>query len=228
MADLGQLAKEGGFNIPNLASISTLLLWILGSILVLGTLAIGFYLWFSARKYNQTIIIFKKIGGKTYPYLQDKAKPVRISQAGDYLFLTRKTKKYLPRPEIEMSKNEFWFYERKDGEWINFGLQDIDKAQQEANAIFVDRDMRYARTGIQKNLDKRLQQMTFWQKWGNTILTILFIIIITVCLVTLFSNLDKIAKQLETTASAVEHLAKSVDLMMQRSTSGAIPINHTG
>lgn len=177
-------------------------------------------------KYNKKIVLFRKVGNKIMPVLRDKAMFERVGTGGDYWCRMRKFKKILPRPQIQTEKNTFWFFEREDGEWINFSLGDFDKQlKNNANISYIDEDMRLQRLGIQKNLIARFQKITFWDKYGGTIVFLGFTVIVTVCLVVLFQKMTNAWTQAQMMAAAVRDMAIEVHNMAARVTSGAVPVS---
>ena len=188
---MGVLDDTLGVSIPsiNTGSIVSILMYAgVGLVVLIGLVLLCYWI-YDRMKYNRTIVIFKKINNRICPVGHDKAKLERIGLAGDYWLKTKKFKKILPRPRIECGVNTFWYYEREDGEWINFSLKDIDEQMREAGAYFTDEDMRLQRLGIEKNLRDRLVKEGFWAKYGTTVMTIVFLLIVTVCLVVLFQKM---------------------------------------
>jgi len=195
----------------NLGTIGTVFLWGLGIILV-GLIIIGIVIYFvNKSKYKQQIWVFKRIGGVPMLHIIDKARQVAFGMAGDRLVQMKKMKKFLPPPRIQMGKNIFWFWEREDGEMVNFSLQDIDEVQKKAGAYYVDTDMRMQRLGIEKNLKERLEQQGFFAKYGSTIAGVIFVIMVTVALVVLFSNLKDVATSMDNMASSVNEMAQGIN-----------------
>lgn len=176
-------------------------------------------------KFNKKIVLFRRVGNKIMPVLRDKAMFERVGTGGDYWCRMRKFKKILPRPMIQTEKNTYWFFEREDGEWINFSLGDWDKQMKEAKISYIDEDMRLQRLGIQKNLLARFQKITFWDKYGGTIMFLGFIVIVTVCLVVLFQKMTNAWTQAEGMSRSVMLMAQTVDKMASRVTSGAVPVS---
>ena len=214
---------------PNIdmAQVGNWIIYLLIGLLIAGLLAVTAYLIIDSKKYNKIIVLFKRVNGKPQKYFVDKGMFERIGQAGDYWLRTKRMKKILARPKIETAKNEFWYWEREDGEWINFTIEDIDEVQKKAKAYFVDEDMRLQRVGIQKNLEQRYNKQSFWEKYGTLIGGLIFVIIVTICLVVLFNNLGKLTKALPELASSLNNIANTMRDIMTRTQSGAIPINST-
>lgn len=197
---------------------------VLGMMIIAG-ISIGVIWWFmNFLRYNKKIKWFNKVGNEIVPVADYKAWFQRIGTAGDTWANVKKLKRLLPKPRKQMGKNEYWFYEREDGEAINFSLQNFDADMKKAGAYFVDEDMRLQRLGIQKNLENRFQKVTFWQKYGGMIMNLAFLMIVTVCLVVLFKEMKdnwSIGAQM---AQAVRDMALEVKNMRTQFGSGAVPV----
>ena len=175
--------------------------WMIIVIIIIGLFTVFIILFLLNRKYNKKIIIFEKIGKSFVPSRKDKAMEVKFSTAGDSITYLRKHKKYLPTPSIQTGNREYWYFIREDGEWINFGLEDLDEASREVGARFLDKEMRYARTSIQKGLKDRYEQQSAWQKYGIYILSFGYVALIGVMVWLLF---DKWVDLAQTTKGAVD------------------------
>lgn len=208
----------------SLSDIGRISIWIIGAILFLAAAGFFTYWLILKLKYNKKIILFRKVGNKIVPVMIDKGMFERVGTAGDYWCRTKRMKKILPRPVIQMGKNEFWFYEREDGEWINIGLKDFDADMKKAGVYYVDEDMRLQRLGIQKNLRERFQKVTFWQKYGGLIMNVIFVLVMTVCLVVLFREMKGNWAAATSMATAVRDMAQQVENMYRRVGSGAQPL----
>lgn len=217
---LGGIGIGGGLDF---GSLGTIFLWGIGFIVILGLLAWG-VVWFISRKaYSQKIWIFKRIAGVPMLSFIDNGKFMAFGMAGDRLLQLKKLKKFLPVPQIQMGKNIYWFYEREDGEYINFSLTDIDKVQKEAGAYYVDTDMRMQRLGIEKNLRERLTKLSFFEKYGTAIAGVIFVIMVTVALVVLFSQLKEVTTALDSTAQSVNAMASAVNQFYTARVGGEAP-----
>lgn len=210
----------GGFDMGTIGSI---FIWIFISLLVVGVIG-GIIIFFYLKKsYKFKIWVFGRVGGVPMLKAIDKGKLMAFGMAGDRLLKLQKLKKYLPPPQIQMGKDLYWFYEREDGEYINFSLEDIDVKQKEAGAYYVDTDMRMQRLGIEKNLRQRLEKQGFFEKYGSTIAGIIFVVMVTICLVVLFSNLKSVADSLDRVAGSVSEMASSVEQFYTARTGGKAP-----
>jgi len=211
--------------LPSKASLSSFAFIFLIIILVVVLLTVLVLYILNQIKYNQKVVLFRKIGNQAIPAFSDRAIVERVGRGGDYWFRTKNSKKILPRPKIQMSKNLYWFFERSDGEWINFSLTDIDEQMKTAKAFYVDEDMRLQRLGIQKNLDLRFKKITFWDKYGGMIVTVIYLLIVTICLIMLFNKMEESWSLASEMASAVRDMAVVVKNLQVRATSGALAID---
>lgn len=197
--------------------------WIaLGIVFIGGLIAVGLVYFLQSLKFNKKIVLWKKVGNKKpQKVFEDKGKFDRVGNAGDFWCITKKLKKTLPRPSKQAGKNEYWFFEREDGEWINFDMGDIDEQMREAGAYYVDEDMRLQRLGIQKNLRDRFQKVSFWQKYGGMIMQIIYLLITTICLVILFKEMkDNWAVGREMASSVRDMAVEVANLRTQQVGSG--------
>ena len=217
------------FNIGG-GTLGTVLLWIFISILFIGIIVAIVVFIVYKRTYNQNIHIYKMIGNRPTLALIDKARVVRMGAVGDSLFQLRKLKKYIAPPTIQISPNTWWYWQRTaDSELINFTLGDVDEQMRKAGVKYVDTDMRMQRLGIEKNLRDRFEKIGFWSKYGATIMGLVFVIMVTIALVVLFSKLVDVSKALESTAGAIQKMAESIDKFYMNTqgggTSGLVPAN---
>ena len=223
---IGNALGEAGISLPkvNLASIGNVALYIIGGILLAGAVIFVVYFVIKKAKWNKNIELYRKVANRIVRVANDKAMAERVGTSGDYWLKTQKMKKTLPRPKIEMAKNTYWFYEREDGEWLNFELADIDAVMKKAGVYYIDEDMRLQRLGVQKNLKDRFMKETFWQKYGATIMLIIFVLFVTIALVVLFQKMTDNWKVAGETAKAIEHMAVAVENMAQRLGGGTVPV----
>jgi hypothetical protein len=224
----GNIAGVLGLGGIKLGTIGNVFLWIFIIIVLVGSIA-GFIIWWVMRKaYSKQIWIFGKVAGVPMLKFIDKAKLVAFGMAGDKLIYLKKSKKYLSPPQIQMGKNIYWYYEREDGEFINFSLNDLDEILKKAGCYYVDTDMRMQRLGIEKNLRDRLDRKSWLEKYGALVGGIVFMIMVTVCLVVLFSKLKDVATAIDSMASSVGQMATAVEKFYVKRTGGESPSDISG
>lgn len=195
-----------------------LLIFFIFLIIVGGLFGLWAWWYVSKKNFKYTIKIFEKVDGRYRPTITDNALERRIGEGGDTVFYLRKLKKIVPRPNIQTGNNTFWFAKREDGELINIGMEDIDLKMREAGVYYLDNELRYSRASLQKlNKDRNLKEK-FWDKYGNMILSIVFIVIIAVMLLLITSklmqvigNLDGVIKTSAVVMEKTEALLGAVD-----------------
>ncbi len=187
-------------------------------------IAIGTLVYVYMKKvYYKKIVIFERVGGHIQVTKKDVARNIRMGDAGDFILYTRKFKKFLPPASIQTGNNTYWYFIREDGEWINIGIKDIDEQMKEMNAHFLDKEMRFARTGMQKNLRERLQKITFWDKYGAMVIWTVYIVVVGIMTWLLFDKWIELSNSIK---SAMETAKQVMDL--QRETLQSIDNIRTG
>lgn len=215
--------KATGFAMPSFSGM-TMYVVVFLLIVVFGAIFIGgFYAYWTHKKYNKNIPVFSIVGARCQLIGEDTAMFQRVGDAGDFWCITKKWKKILPMPTIQMAPNTYWHFVREDGEWVNFGLGDIDKQMKSAGAYYIHEDMRLQRLGIQKNLRERLQQKNWWEKYGTTLVFFVVIIIIIILMIVLFKyQKDALAGAYEM-AEAVKNMAVQIENLGRGIGGGVIP-----
>ncbi|HEY0090020.1 MAG TPA: hypothetical protein VGB37_14335 [Candidatus Lokiarchaeia archaeon] len=207
------------FGISKLKGISIGNFLILTIICILIAGLIGFLVWrWYSKKYifiNQ-ISVFGMIGNKAGFLYEDRAKEVRFGHIGDTLFFLKKKKRYIPPAILQIAPKKFWFWRRSDGELINIGLEDLDEKMKRLGCFFIHSDMRMQRLGIEKNLQFRLQEQTFWQKYGGLIVNIAIFVIVTILMIVLFMEWRKTGVILSQIADKVGSYLETAQNVGQR------------
>jgi len=157
------------------------------SILIVGLIGFGIYIYLSRKQLKYTIPLYKMIGARPIKIGTYKAKDFKIGFAGDKLWYCPKAKKYIIPASIQTAPNEYPHFEREDGEWINFGLGDIDEQMKLAGVKYIHQDMRSNRIAISNLLEQRFKgKPSFWDKYGNMVAQAIFYMIVCICMVVIF------------------------------------------
>lgn len=175
-----------------MSGISIIAIVILVALVIMALVGIMVWIIVKKRTYIYTVQVWKDIGNKPTRAGVFKARTISIGRAGDQLMFVNKIKKYLPMPTIQSAPNEYWFWIREDGEWINFGVGDLDEDAQRTGVKYIHQDMRMQRLATDRLLEQRLMKKTFWEKWGNVIGMALLYIIIAVALTIFLFQYGKI------------------------------------
>lgn len=219
---------------PSMSGTVNTLTYVLIAFFVVVILGGGIFVYYVNKKFNKRIKLFRKAGDRVVKFAEDTGMFQKIGIEGDVWLKLRASKKILPKPRFEMSKDEFWYFERKDGEFVDFTLQDMNLAKSEAELCFVAEDMRLSRLGIGKILDAEFKKPSFWEKYGSSILAIIMMIIFIVGMIISYKHDETISKQAMATAQQIgpiseklEKIAMALDRTVSRGYSGAIPVNES-
>ena len=178
----------------------------------------GFLIWWRIikKKYWIKIHVFRLIGNVPTRVAIYEACEVPFGRAGDKLwkvagagfFAKMKAIKWLPVGKIQTAPREFWYYIREDGEWINFQMADLDEISKEAGIKFTNEDMRLQRLATERLLEQRLLEKSFWEKWGTAIMTIIFFLVIAVCMVVIFYQFSDLVDQISAVTQTQEETSR--------------------
>ncbi len=198
--DIAGTAREliPGLSVSGIFSVITTLF-----IFVFFLIAMGILLWFIILrlKFNKKIVIFEKINGRFEVVFRDKGMLMAVGESGDQILYVKRKKKVLPYPTIQAGRNTYWYFIRKDGEWVNFAMEDLDEAAGKAGAYFVDHDMRYSRLSLQDKFKERFEKFKFLEKYAGVIINVVAIVII---MVFLWLIVDKMIDLMGSVNSAIK------------------------
>jgi len=195
MGDVVNLS--GQFAGVNIGTIGVALLIFFLSVCLVCILGGGLYYWMQRRNLKYTIQLYKKIGSRVIRIATHKAKDFSISRAGDKLWHVPKAKKFIGVGSLQSGKNEYSYFEREDGEWINFELPDIDQAMKQAKVKYIQQDMRAQRIAISEILDNRFaDKKSWWDKYGNLVTYTIFYLVVAVSMVVIFYQWSVIADKI--------------------------------
>ena len=83
--------------------------------------------------------------------------------------------------------------------------------------------MRMQRLGIEKNLRDRLGKNSWMEKYGTMVAVGVFLILITICLVVLFSKLKDLSASLDTTGQSLGQVATAIEKFYTKRVGGESP-----
>lgn len=201
--NFGQTFGFDKLNITN-STISNIALVILISIVILALFGFLIYMVTMKKIYVYRLRVFKTIGNTPTQIGYFKGKAVSIGKVGDFLMFVKGAKKWLEFPTLQTAKNEYWFYIREDGEWINFVLKDLNEVSKLMGVKFIKQDMRLARLSIDEILAQRLLHKSFLERWGIAIGFAIFFLIIAVSLVIFMYQYGKTAGQFTESAKLLK------------------------
>lgn len=184
-------------------------------LIVSGIFGVWAFFYIMKKRFNKIIIIWGKVGGHPKIIGRDRAMEKKVGTGEDSVFYLQKLKKILPTPNIQTGDNTYWFAKRtQDGELINIGMEDFDLIFCEARVNYTDKETRYARASLQKLNKDRFNEEGFWKKYGNTIMSIIFIVIVSIMLLLIASKLVDIMGRADTIMKASAEVIAQADKTM--------------
>jgi len=216
-----ELGDANIFSGTDMSAIGFGLLIFVISIVIVGMIGFGIYVYLSRKQLKYTIPLYKMIGSKPIKIGTYKAKDFKIGFAGDKLWYCPQAKKYIIPANIQTAPNEYPHFERDDGEWINFGLGDIDEEMKKAGVKYIHQDMRSNRIAISNLLEQRFKgKQSFWDKYGNMVAQAIFYMIVCICMVVIFYQWSIIVDK---TALLLDNIVGYEQLKCANQTRGVVP-----
>ncbi len=118
------------------------------------------------RAYCNTIEILGEINGITVPLGLDKAREVTLPRTSVRAFLLKKRKFYLPRPSIQTGKQNYMFFIRKDGEWVNVGYSNLNEEMKALKLNYDHTDMRMANASLKRLVDDSYKKINWIKEYA--------------------------------------------------------------
>lgn len=205
---LGQLGVnvDAGGGIISFNSIGDIVIFLL-----LCVVAGGFTYWWLMRKtYNKQIVKFREINGVTRRVGIEKAKEIVLPGTSVRAFYLKNSKFYIPRPSIETGTNEFWYFIREDGEWVNVGLANLNTELKQLGLHYDHTDMRMANAALKRLVDKSYKKLNWLKEYAPYIG---FAVIIIMLAIGGYMVMGESAKIVSAASSNVEALAKITETM---------------
>lgn len=215
--NLGNLNPLAGSSLFNMSTFASALIIIAIAVVIFSLIGIIIFYYVIKGQYNIKIKCFRKVAGVTTHIADFVAKEVPFGMAGDKLwrvapntFISKAFKiiKWLPVGKVQTAPFEYWYFIREDGEWINYQQDDIDDISKKAGVRFVQEDMRLSRLATDRLLEQRLMNKSFWDKWGNTIMTIIFFLVLAVCMVIIFYQFSKLLEHFDALIAPMQKMVE--------------------
>lgn len=189
--------------IGSMSTWASIIIVVILVVVFLAIISAGVFIWYTRKQYYIKIVCFRLVGNTPTRVAIYSAREVAFGMAGDKLWrvapsgwLKFKVIKWLPTGKKQSAPNEYWYWVRKDGEWINFSMADLDEISKEMGVKFVQEDMRLQRLATDRLLEQRHMKKGFWEQWGNTIMTLIFFLIIAISVAIVFFQLSKVLDKL--------------------------------
>lgn len=229
---LGTINPFSNFKIGSLGIMANVLIVIVLAVVIIVLLGIIMWYFMTKKSYYIKIHVFKMVGNTPTRVNILRAREVGFGLAGDKLWrvappgfaMAFKIIKWLPVGKFQAAANEFWYWIRIDGEWVNWVPTDIDEKSKEAKIKFVQEDMRLQRLATEKLLEQRLMKKGFWEKYGLIIGYVVFFLVITIAIVIIFYQWSKVLEQGKEILSMIKPYVDQIAQGCTQTKTGLIPI----
>ncbi len=172
-------------------------------------------LYFSNRKqYNRKINIFEEIAGKAVPVGDDVAREIILPNTSIRALFLKKRKIYLPRPSIQTGRGHYWYFIRKDGEWINIGLENLNKSLDELKIHYDHTDMRMANASLKKLIEKNYKKLNWLKEYAPYIAMGILLFILGISAFLVLNQANKTVAALGSSAEINKEVAVALEGIM--------------
>lgn len=166
------------------SSFRTAIGWLVLLIIIFAVAGFGVWWYFEKKKYNKNIVAHGIIHGFFHPTgFKDIAKSIKLGKGGFEVLYLRKLKTWKLAHGARGGINDYHFYILPDGYWypgqIGASLKQIDKDGGLLSVVTTNPTMRSQYTALEKQIETlHGQKQTFWDKYGNWIMTGTYIALI--------------------------------------------------
>jgi len=174
----------------------------------MGLVAYGIWWYYNYKTWSKRITAFELIGENYQPTIRDNAKTVKIGKGGFEVLYLKKLKVYKLSGGARVGKNDYYFFVGRDY-WYNGVLGSQITIDGKTPIITTSPSMRSQYTSLEKMVEQlHGSKVTFWDKYGNWVMSIGFVIIIGVLAWLIFKEFSGIVAQIP---GLIDRLAEVVD-----------------
>ena len=210
------LLAQAGIKLPEgVGSGAGNFVWGLIFFIVLAGVVTGIVLLLSSRKqYNKHIHMFEEVAGKAIPIGVDTAREIILPFTSIRAFHLKKMKVYLPRPSIQTGKGHYWYFIRKDGEWINIGLENLNKTMDNLKIHYDHTDMRMANASLKKLIEKNYKKLNWIKEYAPYIAIGILILLLGITAFLVVNQANKIVDGLNSGIKINNEVIESLESIL--------------
>lgn len=206
-----------GINVNGLSGLKGFVGNLIIFIVFAAILGIIVYITYNKKIYCEKIQIFEEINGQPVPTKQHLAREVNIPNTSIKVFQL-KNKMYLPRPTIQTGKSNWIFWIRDDGEWMNVGMDNLNKTLTRLGFKYNHVDMRYANASLKELIKSNYGENDWLKKYGVYLALGILVVLMGV---SFYLVAEKLAEASETIVKGLEqHDASILEQASKIQTSG--------
>jgi len=217
MANTGSLFGEGGLGINFSDIISGLGNVATGIVvfLIIGVVvAILTYFITRKRAYNKVIDIFEEVNQVPIPTGTDLAREISLPNTFTRAYLLKSRKVYLARPTIQTGKGHYWFFIRKDGEWVNVGLENFNEKMKRLDVHHDHTDMRMPNAALKKLIENNYKKTNWLKEYAPYIAIGILIIMLGITFFLLLNKASGVGGQFSGVASQLDGTVQSLNQIL--------------
>lgn len=153
---------------------------------------------------------WEEVSGNLTPIRIDKANEIIIPGTNLRVFYIKDKNMWLPRFARGITSNTFFVAITRNKELVNFTLKSIDDDLAQANLTYDHTDMRWAAENLREFVKRNYKDKatTWWKEYSQVISVAIFIVIMTISLVTIIWFMRGIVQDL---GSVAGNIATAVD-----------------
>jgi len=191
------------------------------ALILLGGFAVWYWWYWNRKQFNKVTTDFEIVGDSYTPERRDRAKLVRLGKGGFQLLYLQKAKVYRIVFGGKIGKNAYYFFIGKDGYPYNCTLSSEITADGKIPIKTTNALMRAQYTALEKLVEDLYKaKSSFWEKYGNWVMTIAFVLIIGVLAWLIYREMNSFWGQANTILDHLAEMMKQIKEMQN-----AVPVN---
>lgn len=146
---------------------------------------------------------WEEVSGQLIPVRKDKATEIIIPGTNLRVFYIKDKNMWLPRFSRGITQNTFFVAITRNKELINFTLQSIDDQLAKASLTYDHTDMRWAAENLREFVKRNYKDKatTWWKEFSQIIGVAIFIVFMTISLVTIIYFLKGVVQDIGVVAN---------------------------
>jgi len=198
-----------------MSSILSALGWIIAVIIFLVAIGFGIWWYYNKRLFNKKITVFDLINGYYQPTIRDRARTVKLGSGGFEILYLQKLKVYKMAYGTRVGKDMYYFFILPDGYWYNGLLSGTVTKDGTIPIISTNPLARAQYTALEKYVETLYSEKKgFWDKYGNWVLSGMFILIIGVFSWLSFKELSSALSQFPDLINKLSQLVDKINQLL--------------
>ena len=137
----------------------------------------------------------------------------------------------MARPSYETGKNQYWYFIRRDGEWLNVKPENLNKKMDELGLFFDHTDMRLINENLKSLIDSNWGGQSFWQKYAQYIAVGILTLLLFIGGFIYMYQASKVTKMQASSIEKMDHVVDKVNNLLEhanRIQTGSLAVQSSG